>query len=292
MSNDRQRIVDSFGFTPSDEFFAFWDFAESIKPSDPTQAFHDLLSMTLVGPFSFLAGHFESRTAYYDPCLHWRYFGDPPELVTIITGGTDGLHWGYVVDEPNQNPVGIAGYFAHDDVSVFQESASLFQFLAHQIQATLADIEGDMKKNAKLAKDPSAKRLLTEGQKMQKALDEFCSTQAVSFPVTAEIAFVDHCNPPPPFPFPEPDEFDSLPALVESGIKQLVKEGYSQSDARLKIGRMLWHWHYDGNPKLEAVAFKLLDDEYQSLGRKFLRHVLHQHREHRHRRSLDVFDKR
>ncbi len=290
MANDRQRISDSFGFAPGDEFFAFWEFAKSINPRDPSLAFHDLLSMTLVGPFSFLAGDFDSRTAHYDPCLHWRYFGDPPEFVTIMTGGTDGLHWGYVVDEPAHSPLGIAGYFAYDDVSVFQESASLFEMFGQQLRMAIEDLEREMKSDVKLAKDASAKKQLASGRKMLADAETFCTKQAVTVPVTAELAFVDHCNPPPPFPFPEPSEFDQLPALVDSGIKQLVKEGYSRVEAALKIGRLLWHWHYDGNPKLEAAAFNLLDQAYEALHRKFLRHVLHQHREHRHRKSLDVFD--
>lgn len=290
MTDDRQRIRDGFGFTPPDEFFSFWEFARSIKPKVPTLAFCDLTMMDLAGPFGLLAGDFDNRKARYDPCLHWRYFGDPPEFVTILTGGTDGLHWGYVVDEPSQPPLGIVGYFAYDDVTVFQESASLFQLLENHLKTTLKETEREIKSNARLAKDSGVKRQLEECRKMLADLQSFVGQHKVNLPKTSELEFVDHCNPPPPFPFPPLEEFDTLPQLVKEGLAELSDEGYSDLNARLKIGRMLWHWHYDGNSQLEAVAFDLLDKAYESMNRKFLRHVLHQHRQHRHRKSLNVFE--
>ena len=122
---DAQRFQQEFGFTPTDDFRRFWEFACETSPSAPLTAFHDAANVVLAGPFEALAGRFDRDTAHYEPCLHWRYFGDPPEFVTVLTGGTDGLHWGYVVDGES-NALGVAGYYAHDDVSLFEAPTSLF----------------------------------------------------------------------------------------------------------------------------------------------------------------------
>lgn len=290
MPEHRDRIRDYFGFTAPDEFFSFWEFAKSVDAPSPLYAFEELTMITMCGPFSVLAGDFETRQANYDPCLHWRYFGDPPELVTILTGGTDGLHWGYVIDQPQDGPQGIVGYFAGDDVTVFQESSSLFQMLENHLERTLKEMRLEVSGNKKLAKD---KRFLIQMDECEDLLDNtraFVRRHRLSVPETNELTFVDHCNPPPPFEFPAMEDFDKLPQLVEIGIRELMAQGYTVDDARLKIGRLLWHWHYDGNSQLETIAFDLLDKVYATLDRKFLQHVLRQHREHRHRQSLNIFE--
>ena len=64
-------------------------FLESLK---------EALGLELIGPFDFLAGQFDDVdesdiTSYH---LHWRYFYDPPEVVTVIKGDDkEGFHVGY-----------------------------------------------------------------------------------------------------------------------------------------------------------------------------------------------------
>ncbi len=58
----------------------------------------------------------------------------------------------------------------------------------------------------------------------------------------------------------------------------------------LKIGCLLWHWHHDGNSFIEESAYRLLDTAYATQQSEFLRHVLREHRKHRHRDRLDVID--
>ncbi len=285
-----ERLRDLFGFTPTDDFHLFWEFACNMKPSAPLNAFNQLTTISLAGPFDLLAGRFDREKANYDPCLHWRYFGDTPEFVTILVGGTDGLHWGYVVDDKAGKPRGIAGYYAHDDVSLFQESPSPFGVLWNELKTMLVDMEEDARHDPQLASDPGTVEDVANCQRLLDSIDLFCSKQKLELPEIVELDYIDHCNLPPPFPFPEPDEFSKLPGLVHKGITDLASEGLSALDASLRVGRMLWHWHNDGNPLIEESAFELLDDAYQVQRNEFLRHVLREHRKHRHRRSLDVFD--
>jgi len=280
----------SFGFTQTDDFQLFWEFALKTDPKEPQYAFNDTTMISLVGPFDLLAGRFDNEKAKFDPCLHWRYFGDPPEFVTTLVGGSDGLHWGYVVDGQAGPPQGIAGYYAYDDVSVFPEPSSLFRLLWNTLESTLSQIAEDKENDPSLAKDEDTIEHEKRCRQLLDSIDSFCSTQQLKFPKKiTKLRFIDDCNPPAPFDFPEPEDFDALPALVEQGLELLASDGFSDVDARLKIGRLLWHWHYDGNPQLEEIAFGLLDAAYESQQSDFLRHVLKEHRQHRHRESLDVF---
>ena len=62
------------------------------------EALNESLGLKLVGPYDILSGTFDDVsesdiTSYH---LHWRYFYDPPEFLTIIKGDDKtGYHLGY-----------------------------------------------------------------------------------------------------------------------------------------------------------------------------------------------------
>ena len=62
------------------------------------EALSDSLGMKLVGPYDMLSGSFDDInqsdiTSYH---LHWRYYYDPPEFLTVIKGDDEtGFHLGY-----------------------------------------------------------------------------------------------------------------------------------------------------------------------------------------------------
>ena len=55
------------------------------------------LNLELVGPYDILSGKkFQTTENSGSLCLHYRYFCDPPEFVTVLKGdNTVGLHIGY-----------------------------------------------------------------------------------------------------------------------------------------------------------------------------------------------------
>ncbi|KAJ7350224.1 mannoprotein [Desmophyllum pertusum] len=76
-----------------------------------TEALSDSLGLTLVGPYDMLSGSFndisESDITSYH--LHWRYYYDPPEFLTVIKGDDKtGFHLGYYRDDPKSSPVFVA----------------------------------------------------------------------------------------------------------------------------------------------------------------------------------------
>jgi hypothetical protein len=58
-----------------------------------------------------------------DPRLHGRYFRDPPEFLTFLHGGTDGLHWGLWFDVPEQC-AGVCSYYSNDGIDLLPPAGS------------------------------------------------------------------------------------------------------------------------------------------------------------------------
>lgn len=282
------RIREWFGFAPPEDFALLWEFARLQNPEDPTHAF-EIDDVTLVGPFDVLAGRFDKMKPRYDPCLHWRFFGDPPEFVTLLDGANDGLHWGYVVEEAGVEPVGLAGYYAYDDVNFFGTPTSLLGLVREGIVSR----QDTHQRDASYFPEDAEEYLenAAECQQLLDAIDAFGVKHNIDLETETEIDLIDQCNDPVPLAFPAPENFFQLPELAEGWIQELMEQAFTETEARLCIGRFLWHWHHNGNKRIEDLAFSLLQDSYQKLGSSFHLHVLKQHKKHRHRASLDVFRK-
>jgi hypothetical protein len=75
-----------------------------------------------------------------DPRLECRFRRDPPELVTIAWGDSDGLHYGLWYDDPEQPPTTIVGNYARDSAETWdQRVPSMITLLERQ----LADLAGE-----------------------------------------------------------------------------------------------------------------------------------------------------
>ena len=67
-----------------------------------TDALHDALGYQLVGPFDILAGRHKGvmknkHGKKPNFLLHWRYYYDPPEFMTVIKGDNSSqFHIGYL----------------------------------------------------------------------------------------------------------------------------------------------------------------------------------------------------
>ena len=61
----------------------------------------------------FLDGALD-KTAYADERVHGRFRRDPPEMISFISGNSDGSHWGLWYDDPNELPRVCAHNWARD----------------------------------------------------------------------------------------------------------------------------------------------------------------------------------
>ncbi|XP_037530917.1 histone PARylation factor 1 [Nematolebias whitei] len=102
----RNELVQLYGFTMPEDLYHFWDFCQELCPDDPRGALKDTLGLQLVGPFDLLAGaHRNSKNPQPNFHLHWRFFYDPPEFQTILKGSEDSQHhMGYYRDTPDSLP--------------------------------------------------------------------------------------------------------------------------------------------------------------------------------------------
>lgn len=103
-----------------DEIFEFWDFARA-----NTELLADL-GVHTDGPFALLDG----KPLDGD----WpRFYRDPPEFFTVMTGDTDGLHWGYWFDAPGEQPPVVASYH-HADAFQLSATRSLFEAVRNELE--------------------------------------------------------------------------------------------------------------------------------------------------------------
>lgn len=80
----------------------------------------------------------------HDPRLVARYRRDPPELVTVATGDSDGEHFGLWYDDPKRLPRFVASNFARDSAETELDGTTVIAVLARRIVARVhATVEDD-----------------------------------------------------------------------------------------------------------------------------------------------------
>jgi hypothetical protein len=141
----RAQLRDLYGLDFPDELFEFWDFYQGLPPP-LREAFNEHAGMGATGVCDVLAGRFDGVELRYPALLHWRYRLDHPELITVLTGDSDGLHWGFWFDDPREPPVVVKTY-ARDAYEFWVAGDTLFEAIASQIEDSIGgcqeNIEGD-----------------------------------------------------------------------------------------------------------------------------------------------------
>lgn len=131
----RQQIEQTYGFAFPDEVFAFDEFLNDCGPALAC------LELGFEGPLAILAGAWPEGQ---EPRRGWpRYYYDPPELFTVMTGSVDGLHWGYWIDAPGETvPVaaekGVASFYNSDSYEM-EEEPTLFDALRTHVERVHRD---------------------------------------------------------------------------------------------------------------------------------------------------------
>ncbi|CAF1285875.1 unnamed protein product, partial [Didymodactylos carnosus] len=78
------------------DLYEFWKFCTDMNEESPRDALKSLLNFELVGPFEILDGYLRSSSTVPNLHLHYRYFYDVPEFMTVIKGDeTTQFHIGY-----------------------------------------------------------------------------------------------------------------------------------------------------------------------------------------------------
>jgi hypothetical protein len=131
----RAQLRELYGLDFPDDLFELWGFYQGLAPP-LREAFHEHAGMGLTGVCDVLAGKFDGVALRYPAVLHGRYQCDHPELVTVLSGDGDGLHWGFWFDDPREPPV-VVGNYARDAYEFWVAGNTLFETVAHQIERSI-----------------------------------------------------------------------------------------------------------------------------------------------------------
>src|SRR6185295_13090157 len=107
----RALLAGHYGLELPDDFFAFAEFARELAGRGLALA-DEPLAIRLGSAFDVCRSDFVADG--FNPLWDSRYPNDPPEFLTILHGHTDGLHWGYYVDDPATANFPVASYYHRD----------------------------------------------------------------------------------------------------------------------------------------------------------------------------------
>lgn len=301
----RAQLRQLYGFDFPDDLFAFWEFANRLRPLEPLRAL-DVLDLRLVGPFEVLAGRFDGRTTRYPLVLHWRYWGDPPEFFTVLAGGGDGLHWGWYLDDPAERSGCVASYYARDVFELCADGDNLFEAVRLHLELCCHDFA----EYACQTRDPADGNVVRALEDFRNVFTHFATadrpetgaeyeeryagvttrgTRVVADTVEG-MGIVVPSATYRPLSLKDKKLWRRLrkeddPADLMDEARQALRDGFPGT--ALKLGKDLWA---TGGEQWAAYACDLLDAAYAALGRDVLRDVLRVHRAHRDLPSVDILE--
>ena len=296
----RDQLRALYGFDFPEDLFRVWEFANRLRPLEPLLALFDTLHLKLNGPFEVLAGHFDGRTPRHPILLHWRYYNDPPEFFTVLTGDIDGLHYGYWIDDPRAGKGTVASYFASDAFDLSPDGDSLFEAVRLDLEQRARDCEDNPEDDEQVSRLAAFRATLrrfatddrpeTGEEYVEKYLDRAARARRKRIVAATQEGMGIVVHPELYRPLSVKDKVlwrrlwkeDDPLELVEEA-RQALHDGFPGT--ALKVGKELWAV---GSVKHSAYAFELLDAAYAALGRDVLREVLRTHRAGRERPWLDV----
>ena len=288
----RDQLRSLYGFDFPEDLFHFWEFVNRLRPLEPLQALFDSLHLQLNGPFEVLAGRFDGRTPRQPMSLHWRYYNDPSEFFTVLTGDIDGLHYGSWLDDPRTGKGSVASYFANDAFDVTPDGDSLFEAVRLDLEMRACDYEDYSEDDPEAAHDDefakiaalraALRRFATDDRPEtgEEYVEKYLGRAArarrkrISAPTQDGMGIVVHPEVYRPLSLKDKalwrrlwKEDDPLELVEEA--RQSLRDGFPGT--ALKLGKELWAV---GGEKKTEVAFELLDAAYAALGRDVLRQVL------------------
>jgi hypothetical protein len=308
LQHRRARVRAEYGFDFPDDFYRFWEFVNRLAPLDPLHALAEALGVVLVGPFEVLAGRFDGRVPRRSLLLHWRYYDDPPEFFTVLAGGTDGLHWGYFLDEPAAGSGCVASYYARDAYELSADGDTLFEAMRLHLEYLHTDHEDYLDLAAEGADEEAAKldcldalrrRLMAHATGDRPEIGEEYTERYAGLTERRGRVVANTMEGMgivvPPRTYRSLSQGDRRlwrhlrrtndPAKVVEEARQALRDGFPGT--ALKLGKDLWAT--TGAAK-SAHAQELLDAAYGALGRETLRRVIHTHAAKRDLPSVDVLE--
>ncbi|KAF2354235.1 Histone PARylation factor 1 [Trinorchestia longiramus] len=102
-----ESIKQKFLVEMPEDFYKFWQFCTDLNKDAPLEAL-SAVGIQLVGVYDVVACKQLVPRCPSRYLCHWRYYHDPPEMQTVLSGCSDGFHIGYFRDVPSEAPVFLA----------------------------------------------------------------------------------------------------------------------------------------------------------------------------------------
>lgn len=223
-----------------------------------------------------------------DPRLDCRFRRDPPELVTIAWGDSDGLHYGLWFDDPAEPASTIVANYARDSAETWDTRArDMLALLREQ----LAELERDEAPGLALA---LLERAIAWFER--EAADELAADPPSRWRDVARPSIIGSMGPAllPEHGHARASEasrryeaYRSESPDVDAWIAQAQHElEQGQPAFALVLGREL-HWFDSDRWRERGLA--LLVDAYRALGRDALAEIALVHHRHRDLRSVAIY---
>ncbi|XP_063166258.1 histone PARylation factor 1 isoform X2 [Candoia aspera] len=161
----RQEVESCYQLKMPEDFYHFWKFCEELEPDKPCDALKSSIGLQLVGPYDILSGKHKSTNKSKDINfnLHWRFFYDPPEFQTIITGDSKTqYHMGYFRDIPDHLPVWVGETETQKGCTIYQVGDNIFAAVKLFLSKKLKELTN--KKRSGLLRDADEKLTQTAKQ--------------------------------------------------------------------------------------------------------------------------------
>lgn len=286
----RKRLKEIYGFEFPDAFFLFWQFYQQLPEKSIGGGFGAALNISLGDVFKLF--DVDTDIEQFNPLDEFRYYNDPPEFFTLLKGHTDGLHWGYYLDDPNNDiQFQVASYYANDAFEISLTGYNLFEALRMELEFVYV---GELQN---LRDDPSEhehyERNLMRLETIRNLLKQYCTAdrpelglgytnkyfvkREATAPTREGIGIVLPVNLYKPLL--EKDHFTDRSAganyqptaeFVEKSAQKaldLLEKGFP--GAALKLGKDLWTY-----PLFYKTSYQLLEKAYKALGRNILLEML------------------
>ena len=223
-----------------------------------------------------------------DPRLESRFRRDPPELVTIAWGDSDGLHYGLWFDDPAEPATTIVANYARDSAETWDtQRRSMLELLREQLDEAEREDEAPTLGMAMLGS--AIEWFLREGADADEA-DPPSRWAGVARPDV-----VGSMGPALRLEHGQPEQteriryeaYQARSALVDEWIERArVELDQGRPAFALVLGREL-HW-FDAD-EWRAAGLELLVAAYRALGRDALAEIAWVHHRHRDLQSVAVY---
>ena len=219
-----------------------------------------------------------------DGRLHYRFRREPPEMVTVFGGNSDGSHWGLWYDDPAELPRTISHNWARDSSETSACQPTLLMTLRHEMLG-------------RDALDPNYCHLGTIvdwlDEVLAQELEAHRAEQISRFVPRAEILggigpWVAGWTAPAELGtmWTRQELYAARAPIVDDWIAAARAAIATEPGRALLLGREL-HW-FDGDP-YRAVSGELLVTAYRALGRDALAEIARLHHAHRNLGNVGVY---